>query len=44
MVVGTGEPGDMLFGEVATTKLDLVDVKTLGSGVALLTYARHTPS
>ena len=40
VLVGTGEPGDMLFGEVATTKLDLVDVKALSSGVALLTYGR----
>jgi dihydrofolate reductase len=38
IVVGTGGPEDMLFGQAATTKLTLVDNKTLGSDVVLLSY------
>lgn len=38
IVVGNGDPEDMLFGRASTTKLDLVDNKTLASGVVVLTY------
>jgi dihydrofolate reductase len=38
VIVGTGDPEDMLFGQAGTTKLDLVDNKALGSGVVVLTY------
>lgn len=38
IIVGTGEPSDLLFGQCATTKLNLVGNKTLSSGVVLLTY------
>jgi dihydrofolate reductase len=38
VVVGTGNPADLLFGEGATTKLELVEATPLGSGVVVLSY------
>ena len=37
IVVGTGEPADLLFGKCETTKLGLVDTIPLSSGVVILT-------
>ena len=39
VLVGTGNLGDMLFGEATASKLNLVGNRTLGSGVVVLSCA-----
>lgn len=38
MLAGVGTPNDMIFSEGLNTRLALIDVKRLGSGVVLLSY------
>jgi dihydrofolate reductase len=38
MLAGVGTPDDMIFSEGLNTRLALIDVKRLGSGVVLLSY------
>jgi dihydrofolate reductase len=42
-LAGVGTTGDMVFSEGITTKLTLLDVKTLQSGVVVLGYATAAP-
>jgi len=38
LIVGTGSPSDLLFGEVPAIAFNLIDATTLSDGVVVLTY------
>jgi dihydrofolate reductase len=39
LIVGSGAPGDLLFGAAPATHFDLVDTITLSNGIVILSYA-----
>jgi dihydrofolate reductase len=43
LFLGSGDPQDLLFRNGPLTKLNLIDVKTLKSGIVILSYQPEQP-
>jgi len=44
LIVGAGEPGDLLFGATPAVHFDLVDSTALSNGIVILSYRTATPT